>query len=173
MVRAPLPVLYVRIRNRDERRRGQLSPSQASHQVQTQAHEFHDCTPTPVDDPIFSDTASLTCNELCQLRRPQSYMLEFKTEMSAAEVTNLHPKPRNHVQTQPCEFSDCTATPIDVSIFTDTARSHHASEQVPRRLIPGCGFACGLRPHAKPNPLSSLTCATASSRGRALRASEG
>ena len=37
-------------------------------------------------------------------------MLEFKTEMSAAKVTNLHPKLPNHFQTQPRELPDCTPT---------------------------------------------------------------
>ena len=36
----------------------------------------------PVDVPIFSNSPSKTCNELCQLRRPQSYMLEFKNGAS-------------------------------------------------------------------------------------------
>ena len=92
MLRASPAILYARIQKRDERRQGHEPASQAPHHVQTQAREFPDCTPTPVDVPIFSDIPSPTCNELCQLRRPQSYMLEFKTEMSAAEVTNLHPK---------------------------------------------------------------------------------
>ena len=45
----------------------------------------HTSSPTallPVDVPIFSNSPSLTCNELCQLRRPQSYMLEFKNDAS-------------------------------------------------------------------------------------------
>ena len=75
-------VLYARIQNRDERRQGHLSPSQAPNHVQTRPHEFPDCTPTPVDVPIFCDNPSLTFNGLCQLRRPQSYMLEFKNGAS-------------------------------------------------------------------------------------------
>ena len=71
----------------------------------------------------------------CELH-PQSYMLEFKAEMSAAEVTNLHPKPPNHAQTQPREFSDCTPTPVDVPMFSD----------IP---IPTCNELCQLRrPHS-------------------------
>ena len=121
MVRAAPAVLYARIQNRDERRQGHQSPSRAPNHVQTQPPELPDCTPTPVDVSIFSDTLSLMCNELCQLRRPQSYMLEFKTEMSAAEITNLHPKYPNDVQIQPREFSDCTPTPVDVPIVSDAS----------------------------------------------------
>ena len=111
MMRASPAVLYARIQNRDERRRGHKSPSQARNHAQTQPREFPDCTPTSVDVPIFSDTPSLTCKKLCQLRRPQSYMLEFKTEMSAAEVTNLHPKPplsRPNPTTQVSRLHSCS-----------------------------------------------------------------
>ena len=60
--------------------------------IQAQSRKCPDCTSTRLDVSIFSDTPSLTCNERRQLRRPQSYMLEYETEMSASEVTNLHPE---------------------------------------------------------------------------------
>ena len=119
MVRAAPAVLYARIQNRDERRQGHQSPSRAPNHVQTQAHEFPDCTPTPVDVPIFCDTPSLTRNELYQLRHPQSYMLDFKTEMSAADFTNLHPK--LPITSKPKHTSSpTTLLPVDVPIFSNS-----------------------------------------------------
>ena len=46
-------------------------------------------------------------------------MLEFKTEMSAVKVTNLHPK--LPITSKPKHTSSTTArlTPVDVPIFSD------------------------------------------------------
>ena len=99
-------VLYARIQNRDERNPSHQSPSQAPNHVQTQAHEFPDCTPTcrrpdflqqsepDLQRALPAATPAVLYARIqkwCELHS-QSYMLEFKTEMSAAEVTNLHPK---------------------------------------------------------------------------------
>ena len=126
MVQAAPAVLYARTQNRDERRQSHESSSRALNHVQTQAHEFHDCTPTPVHVPIFANKQSLTCNELCQLRRPQSYMLEFKTEMSAAKVTNHHPKPP--IMSKPKHTSSPTALLLlSTSRFSPTSRARLAT----------------------------------------------
>ena len=134
MLRASPAVLYARIQNRDERRQGRQSSSQAPHHVQTQTHEFPDCIPTRTTVSIFSGPPNLTRNELCQLRRPHPYMLEFENGASSTRTLHARIQQRdgrrrchqcpsrapNHVQTQPCELSDCTPTPIDVSIISDT-----------------------------------------------------